>query len=96
MSASGWERVSNPAERAVAVLQARSNIIYAELFESRWGRDLLKELIYCGVVCLYPKVRVVVLEPPFRVRDQWELRYAKEHGENGLRKHLERLRSQRR
>ena len=93
---SGWEKVSNPAERAIAVMQANSNVSFKERFVSRFGEQTMHELVYFEIAYLLPKVEVLVLERPFRVRDQWKLCYAKEHGEDGLRRELERRRSMRR
>lgn len=92
----GWEKLSRPAERAVAVMQARSNCFYADRFESRWGTEAMRQLLAAKVMQLLPKSRVLILEPHYRVEDQWVLRFAEEHGEAALRKCLRQLRRRRR
>ena len=86
----GWEKVANPAERAVAVMQSRDNWFYFTHFRSRWGEDTLQELLESEVV-RRPLVNILQLEPEYCAREQWELGYAKMHGESGLRKELRRL-----
>ncbi len=81
---SGWEKVARPADRAVAVMQSRSNWFYTDRFERRWGEDTLQQLFECKVVS-QPVRNILHLEPPYRVREQWELEYAETHGEAGLR-----------
>lgn len=89
MTGHGWESCARPAERAVAVLQAADNWFRADRFESRWGREALKELLDARVLRLFPKLRFLSLEPKYCVRDQWQLRFAEEYGEAGLRKEIE-------
>ena len=92
----GWEKCARPAERAVAVLQSHSNVFWSSRrFVNRFGKETLEELADAGVV-QDASSWAVVLEKPYRVRDQWQLEYARKHSEDGLRRELERLRSIRR
>ena len=88
--ASGWEKVARPAERAVAVMQACGDCFFVERFESRWGTEAMQQLLEAKVVRLLPKVQVLILDPQYRVEDQWELRFGEEHGKAALRRYVER------
>ena len=46
---SGWEKCAHPAELAVAVLQSRrGNGMYVHHFMSRWGPEVMWELVFSG------------------------------------------------
>ena len=65
---SGWERVANPAERAVAVMQAKGNSIYPHDFQNRWGVETKWQLIGAGVMhyqVLLGLIEILVLAPEF-------------------------------
>ncbi len=48
---SGWEKCAHPAELAVAVLQGRrGNGMYVHHFMSRWGPEVMWELVFSGVL----------------------------------------------
>ena len=89
--AGGWEKCGRPTERAVAVIQSHSNSFSDGLFKSRWGKGALDKLIEAGVIRRFRFGRLI-LEPPYCVRDQWEMEYAEQHGEAALRKKLARWR----
>ncbi len=66
---SGWERVANPAERAVAVMQSRrGNGMWVHHFKSRWGPETMWELVFSGVLqyqVLFGVAEGVRLAPEF-------------------------------
>ncbi len=70
----GWEKVANPAERAVAVMQAQGNSIYPHHFENRWGVEAKWQLIEAGVMhysVLFGLVELLRLAPEFCAPDPW-------------------------
>ncbi len=74
----GWEKVANPAERAVAVMQVLpGNSMWVHQFKSRWGPEAMWELIFAGILryqVLLGVAEAVVLAPEFCAPDSPQLR----------------------